>query len=62
MADGGGREGELINQQLLNSREFNIMILEGGRIREYGEYAALENDPNSRFSSLLRTGLEEMLA
>jgi ATP-binding cassette subfamily B protein len=38
-----------------------IMILEGGRIVEYGERPVLLNDPLSRFSMLLRTGLEEVL-
>ncbi len=38
-----------------------IMILENGRIVEYGPRAILANDPNSRFFSLLQTGLEEVL-
>lgn len=44
------------------NRADQIMILEEGHIREYGEYEALVNDPDSRFYSLLRTGLEEVLA
>jgi len=44
------------------NRADQIMILEEGHIREYGEYAALVDDPDSRFYSLLRTGLEEVLA
>jgi ATP-binding cassette, subfamily B, bacterial len=38
-----------------------IMILENGRIVEYGPRAILANDPNSRFFSLLQTGPEEVL-
>jgi ATP-binding cassette subfamily B protein len=38
-----------------------IMILEQGTIEEYGERIGLENDPSSRFSKLLQTGLEEVL-
>ncbi|MBI1924394.1 ABC transporter ATP-binding protein [Candidatus Poribacteria bacterium] len=36
-----------------------IMFLEDGRIREYGEREKLVGDANSRFSQLLKTGLEE---
>jgi ATP-binding cassette subfamily B protein len=39
-----------------------IMILDGGRIREYGSREWLERDPTSRFYGLLQTGLEEVLA
>ena len=39
-----------------------IMIVEDGRVREYGDRRALASDPSSRFSALLRTGLEEVLA
>jgi ATP-binding cassette subfamily B protein len=39
-----------------------IMILDGGSIQEFGERQALASDPASRFSALLRTGLEEVLA
>ena len=42
-------------------RADEIMILEGGRITEYGERARLAEDPSSRFSSLLQTGLSEVL-
>jgi hypothetical protein len=31
-------------------------------VREYGERERLAGDPNSRFYSLLQTGLEEVLA
>ncbi|UCC64012.1 MAG: ABC transporter ATP-binding protein [Anaerolineae bacterium] len=43
-------------------RADEIMILENGRIGEYGVRAGLANDPGSRFYSLLQTGLEEVLA
>jgi ATP-binding cassette, subfamily B, bacterial len=43
-------------------RADNILILEGGRCVEWGERAALQADPDSRFSHLLRAGMEEALA
>ena len=43
-------------------RADEIMILEEGEMREYGERERLAGDPNSRFYSLLQTGLEEVLA
>jgi ATP-binding cassette subfamily B protein len=43
-------------------RADEIMIVEAGGICERGERQALAADPGSRFSSLLRTGLEEALA
>ena len=39
----------------------DIAILEDGRIVEAGERDALASDPNTRFHSLLETGLEEVL-
>jgi ATP-binding cassette subfamily B protein len=42
-------------------RADEIMILDRGRIQEYGPRQDLANDPNSRFYSLLQTGLEEVL-
>jgi len=42
-------------------RADDILILEDGRIREYGELEALRDDPESRFAELLRTGMEEVL-
>jgi ABC-type multidrug transport system fused ATPase/permease subunit len=39
-----------------------IMILEDGRICEHGPREQLASDPTSRFYSLLRTGLEEVMA
>jgi ABC-type multidrug transport system fused ATPase/permease subunit len=44
-------------------RADEIMILEGGRIREHGARAELLRDPQSLFSHLLQTGgVEEVLA
>ncbi len=43
-------------------RADGILILEEGAVKELGAYAELVNDPDSIFSGLLRTGLEEVLA
>jgi ATP-binding cassette subfamily B protein/ATP-binding cassette subfamily C protein len=40
-------------------RADTILILEDGRISEYGAREALAGNPNSRFAGLLRAGLEE---
>lgn len=40
----------------------DIMILEDGRICEYGGRSELAADPTSRFSHLLKTGLAEVIA
>ena len=57
------RTGIIIAHHLTTvHRADEIMILENGHIREHGEYDALVNDPESRFYSLLQTGLEEVLA
>jgi ATP-binding cassette subfamily B protein len=37
------------------------MILESGKVSEYGKRKSLAADPNSQFYQLLQTGLEEML-
>jgi ATP-binding cassette, subfamily B, bacterial len=42
-------------------RTSEIMILEDGCIIEHGDREQLAADPQTRFSSLLRTGLEEVL-
>jgi ATP-binding cassette subfamily B protein/ATP-binding cassette subfamily C protein len=39
-----------------------IMILENGRMSEFGPRETLANDPHSRFAQLLRTDLTELLA
>lgn len=43
-------------------RADEIMILDEGRILEYGKRSALAADPTSRFAHLLQTGLEEVIA
>ncbi len=43
-------------------RADEIMILESGRMQEYGDRRQLAADPTSRFYQLLQTGLEEVLA
>jgi ATP-binding cassette subfamily B protein len=43
-------------------RADEIMILESGRVSEYGNRKQLAADVNSHFYQLLRTGLEEVLA
>ena len=48
--------------RLLVGRTGVIMILEDGRVHEYGAYAQLVDDPSSRFYELLQTGLEAVLA
>ena len=42
-------------------RADDILILEQGRIAEFGDRAGLAADPRSRFSALLATGMEEVL-
>ncbi len=56
------RTGIIIAHRLNTvQRADEIMILESGEIIEHGERAALVAEPSSRFSHLLRTGLEEVL-
>ena len=57
------RTGIIIAHRLATvQRADAIMILENGRIVEYGERERLMRDPDSRFYHLLQTGLEEVLA
>lgn len=42
-------------------RADRILILDNGQIVEYGKRAELAADPRSRFSQMLKTGLEEVL-
>lgn len=57
-----GRTAIIVAHQLATvKRVDDIMILEEGRIVERGERRRLEDDPDSRFYGLLRTGLEEVL-
>jgi ABC-type multidrug transport system fused ATPase/permease subunit len=56
------RTGVIIAHRLDTvNRADDIMILEDGRVAEWGERAALVADPESRFSQLLATGIEEVL-
>ena len=56
------RTGIIIAHRLGTVERVNeIMILEDGEIREHGERERLAQDPNSRFSQLLKTGLEEVI-
>lgn len=58
-----GRTGVIIAHRLATvERADDILILEAGRVVESGARLALAADPGSRFSGLLRTGLEEVLA
>lgn len=58
-----GRTGVIIAHRLATvDRADDILILEEGRVVEQGERAALAHDDGSRFSALLRSGLEELLA
>ena len=43
-------------------RADQVLILDEGRIREFGDRKALAADPGSHFYRLLQTGLEEVLA
>ncbi len=56
-----GRTGIVIAHRLSTvQRADDILILEDGRIEEWGSRAALTSDPSSRFAGLLRTGLTEV--
>ena len=58
-----GRTGIIIAHRLRTvERADCILILDGGRVVEYGPRAQLAADPASRFYGLLQTGLEEALA
>jgi ATP-binding cassette subfamily B protein len=60
--DGGRRTAIIIAHRLRTvQRADDILILEGGRVVEYGPREGLASDPGSRFYSLLQTGLEEAL-
>jgi ABC-type multidrug transport system fused ATPase/permease subunit len=54
-----GRTALIIAHRLKTvQRADKIMILERGRIEEFGDRQMLSEDPDSRFNQLLRTGLE----
>lgn len=58
-----GRTGIIIAHRLHTVQRADlIMILEDGALQEFGARQALQADPASRFSALLKTGLEEVLA
>ncbi len=60
---GGRRSGIIIAHRLRTvQRADDILILDGGRVIEYGPRQELAADPASRFSRLLQTGIEEALA
>jgi ABC-type multidrug transport system fused ATPase/permease subunit len=57
-----GRTGIVIAHRLTTvQRVDDILILEDGRVEEWGSRAALASDPSSRFAGLLKTGLEGVL-
>ena len=57
------RTGVIIAHRLKTvQRADQILILENGQIIEYGERENLANNSNSRFASLLKTGLTDVLA
>jgi len=43
-------------------RADKIMILDNGRILEFGDRRTLALDPGSQFNKLLKTGMDEVLA
>ncbi len=58
-----GRTGIVIAHRLGTvTRADDILILDDGRVVEFGERSTLAADPDSRFSDLLATGMEEVLA
>ncbi len=58
-----GRTGIIIAHRLQTvQRADDILILEDGRVAEYGPRVSLAADPRSRFYHLLQTGLEAALA
>jgi ABC-type multidrug transport system fused ATPase/permease subunit len=57
-----GRTALIIAHRLKTvQRADKIMILENGRIAEFGDRHTLAQDTNSRFNRLLKTGLDEVL-
>lgn len=57
-----GRTGIIIAHRLKTiQRADDLLILEDGRVVEYGARAALAQDPHSRYAGFLKTGMEEAL-
>jgi ABC-type multidrug transport system fused ATPase/permease subunit len=57
-----GRTALIIAHRLKTvQRADKIMILENGRVLEFGDRLALALDPNSRFNHLLHSGMDEVL-
>lgn len=58
-----GRTAIIIAHRLATvGRADEILILDGGRVAEYGPRPQLAADPTSRFARLLQVGLEEVMA
>ncbi len=57
------RTGLIIAHRLHTvTRADDILVLEDGEVLEFGRRVDLESDPHSRYSRLLATGMEEVLA
>ena len=57
-----GRTGVIIAHRLATVRRADtILVMEAGRVAEYGPRAALAADPASRFATMLRTGQDALL-
>jgi ABC-type multidrug transport system fused ATPase/permease subunit len=57
-----GRTGIIIAHRLATVKKANqILILEQGRVSEYGQREKLAKNPQSRFSHLLQAGLTDLL-
>lgn len=58
-----GRTGIIVAHRLSTIMKVDkILILEEGKVREYGKRTDLINTPDSHFNHLLATGLEDVLA
>ena len=58
-----GRTGIIVAHRLSTIMKVDkILILEDGKVREYGKRIDLIHTPGSHFNHLLATGLEEVLA
>jgi ABC-type multidrug transport system fused ATPase/permease subunit len=57
-----GRTGVIIAHRLTTVERANqILILENGRVSEYGQREELAKNPHSRFAQLLQAGLSDLL-